>query len=69
MDWSEEDLAVFKYLFILEGRGLTNMFNVAAFIILKPEFAHISLNDAILMVRKWLINYDEIKGLLSGPSQ
>jgi len=64
MDWSEKDLAVFKYLFILEGQGVTNMFSAAAFIILKPEFTHMSLNDAILLVRTWLNNYNEIKRLL-----
>ena len=64
MEWSESDLAVFKYLFILEKQGVTNMFSAAAFIILKPEFTHMSLNDAVLLVRAWSNNYNEIKNYL-----
>jgi len=52
--------AVFEYLFALQESGATNMFGAAAYVVKQPEFAKITLSEAIELVNKWMNNYEAI---------
>jgi hypothetical protein len=66
---NDQEEAVFTYLFQLQESGKTNMFGAAAYIIRQPQFSNIDLNQAVLLVNKWIENYKALQIAVKLPKQ
>lgn len=61
MNYTDDEKAVFEFLFELQDSGNTNMYGYAAYIIREPRFSKIGIVLAEDLVLKWMANYDKIK--------
>lgn len=62
-NYTEKELSVFKYLFILQESGVTNMFGASLYI--KNKFTDLPISECDTILKKWMENYQAIQNELN----
>lgn len=59
-----QEEAVFRFLFELQARGETNMFDAPKYIMRDSRFADLTITDVRVLLFRWMNEYEELRAKL-----